>query len=126
MKTTITPLSLALSLALGCATPALADHGHRGNYGGDHYRSGQARGGYYAPPAYRGHGGHPHGPRWVGPAAVLAIAGIAAGVAAASYYAPPPVHVAPQPVYVAPPPRPVYVIPGQVSYPPPPGSYWGY
>ena len=27
---------------------------------------------------------------------------------------------------VAPPPRPVYVIPGQVSYPPPPGSYWGY
>ena len=60
------------------------------------------------------------GSNWAGPAAVLAIAGIAAGVAAASYYAPPP-----QPVYVQPQ-EPVYIEAPQPVYVAPPRGYWRY
>ena len=54
---------------------------------------------------------------WRHAAAVLAITGIAAGIAASTYYAPAPVYVAPQPVYVAPV-RPVYSAPA--------AGYWNY
>jgi len=125
MKTTITGISLALSLTLGFSSTAVADHRHhRGDYRGDH--PGDYRGGYHGPrsyPAYRHD--RPYRQSWVAPAAVLAIAGIAAGVAASTYYALPVVHVAPPPVYV-PPPRPVYVVPAPLPYPPPPVRYWGY
>ena len=102
MKTTITSLSIALCLALGAATPALADRGHDRGY----YRP--------APPRYDH--GHRRGYGWAGPAALLAITGIAAGIAASTYYAPAPAYVEPQPVYVAP--RPVYGGPT--------AGYWNY
>jgi hypothetical protein len=54
------------------------------------------------------HGGS-RGYGWVAPAAVLAITGLAVGLAASTYYAPPVQVVAPQPVYV-----------------PPPTAYWNY
>ncbi len=115
MKTITTPLCIALALALGASTPALAD---RGDYRGD-YHGGQR--GYYSPPHHDHDHGHSRGYGWAAPVAVLAIAGIAAGVAANAYYAPRPVYVAPplvapRPVYVAP--RPVYVVP--------PSAYWNY
>ena len=100
MKTTITSLCLVLSLGLGFSKPALAD---RGGYEGGGYR-----GGYYAPAAQQRHhnhggyygGGSYRGYGWVGPAAALALTGIAVGVAASNYYSPPPVYVAqPQVVY---------------------------
>lgn len=129
MKTTITPLCIALSLTLGISAPALADHRYRDDYRGDY------RGGYYESAPRHHHGGHYRGGNgWVGPAAVLAITGIVAGVAASTYYAPRPVYVAPpEPVYV-PAPRPVYVVPArpvyalppQPVYGPPPGFYSGY
>jgi len=123
MKTTITTLCIALSLTLGASAPALADRGHHGD------RHGGYQGRYYAPPAnYRGghDGGYYSRNRWAGPAAVLAITGIAAGIAASAYYAPNPVYVTPpQPVYLEAP-RPVYVVPQQPGYAPPPGVYWGY
>lgn len=107
MNTTLRSLCLALSLSLA-AMPALADrgYGHRHN-------------GYYGPPAHH-HGHHHHQKyRWGAPAAALAITGLAAGVAAAAWYATPrPVYVAPQPVYVQPPP---VVVPAQ-----PAGGYWHY
>ena len=106
MKTTITSLCIALSLTLGAAGNALADHGHRGRY-------------YDGPPRHHHYGGDYRGNSWAGPAAVLAIAGIAAGIAAASYYTqpPPPVYVAPQePVYIEVP--PVYEAPRS--------GYWRY
>ena len=112
MKTTTTSLCIVLGLALGCSTPALADRGdYRGDYRGDHR-------GYYAPPQHDHHRGHhSRGYGWAAPAAVLAIAGIAAGVAASNYYAPRQAYVAPaQPVYVAP--QPVYVEP--------PSAFWNY
>lgn len=109
MKTTITSLCIALGLTLGVSTTALADHGH-----GRH-------GGYYGgPPRHHHDGGHYRGSNWAGPAAVLAIAGIAAGVTAASYYAPPP-----QPVYVQPQ-EPVYIEAPQPVYVAPPRGYWRY
>ncbi|MBN8449482.1 MAG: hypothetical protein J0M13_10840 [Candidatus Accumulibacter sp.] len=120
MKTTIAPICLVLSLALGFSTPAVADHGRHGGYRGGHY------GGHYAAQPYHHHPGHYRQDRWVAPAAVLALTGIVAGVAAATYYSPPPVYVAPPPVYVAPPPRPIYVVPAQPLYAPAPGRYWGY
>ena len=99
MKTT-SP-SLCIALALGAATPALADRGdHRGDY----------RSYYPRPQYYDHHRGPSRGYGWVAPAAVLAIAGIAAGVAASTYYAP----------------RPVYVAPPQAVYVAPPSSYWNY
>jgi hypothetical protein len=89
MKTTIAPICLVLSLALGFSTPAVADHGRHGSYRGGHY------GGHYAAQPYHHHPGHYRQDRWVAPAAVLALTGIVAGVAAATYYSPPPVYVAP-------------------------------
>ena len=74
----ITALFIAATLALTATTSAQADWGHRhGGYGHDRgYRS---------------------GPGWVGPAAVLAITGLAIGaaVAAQNSYAPVPVYAAP-------------------------------
>jgi hypothetical protein len=97
-------LCLAVSLSLA-AMPALAGNGHRHK-------------GYYAPPPHH-HGHHHHKYRWGAPAAALAITGLAAGVAAATWYATPrPVYVAPPPAYV--PPQPVYV-PAR-----PAGGYWHY
>ena len=109
MKTTITSLCIALVLTLGASTTALADHGYRGGY-------------YDGPQRHHHHhdGGYSRGSNWAGPAAVLAIAGIAAGVAAASYYAPPP-----QPVYVQPQ-EPVYIEAPQPVYVAPPRGYWRY
>lgn len=87
MKKT-TALCLAISLALGTAGTAQADWGgHRGGHDG--YR----HGGYQ-----HDRGGHHRGSGWVGPAAVLAITGLAIGAAAYSQQRP-----APAPVYVAPP-----------------------
>ena len=110
MKTTISSICIALCLALGTSTPAMADRGHDR--------------GYYRPaPGHYNHGyAHPHRHHqrsygWAAPAAVLAITGIAAGIAAANYYAPAPTYVAPQPVYVEPA-RPVY--------PAPLAGYWNY
>lgn len=91
MKTTITSLCIALALTLGASSPALADRGHH-----------EGHRGYYAPrydygpPRNHHHREYRRG--WVAPAAVLAIAGIAAGIAATTWYAPPA-----QGVYVAPP-----------------------
>jgi len=108
-----TSTSLCIALALGASTPALADHGaYRGDYRGD-YRGYPPRSEYYDH-----HRGQSRGYGWVAPVAVLAIAGIAAGVAASNYYAP-------RPVYVAPP-RPIYVAPPQPVYVAPPSAYWNY
>ena len=105
MKTITSTILLALCLALGFSTPALADRGHDRGY----YRP--------APNHYNYGHHHHHGNRWVAPAAVLAITGIAAGIAAANYYAPEPAYVAPQPVYVAPP---------RAIYSAPLAGYWNY
>lgn len=105
MKTTITSLCIALALTLGASSPALADRGHR-----DHDRYYGNRHDYGPPRHYQQH--REYRRSWVGPAAVLAIAGIAAGVAASTWYAPPA-----QRVYVAPP------APG---YPAPAADYWHY
>ena len=100
MKTTINSLSIALCLALGATTPALADHGRDRDYYRPmprHYSHGDYR---PAPPRYDH--GHRRGYGWAGPAALLAITGIAAGIAASTYYAPAPAYVEPQPVYGGP------------------------
>jgi hypothetical protein len=118
MKTTISSISLALCLALGASSPALADRGHDREYyrPAPHYNNGY----YRAAPPHHDHGYRGYG--WAGPAAVLAIAGIAAGVAASNYYA-----SAPAPVYVAPP-RPVYSAPlaGYWNYCGSAGQYYPY
>ena len=119
MKTTTT-ICLALTVALGLSTPALADRGHdRGYYrpAPNHYN--------YGRPAPSHH--HHRGYGWAAPAAVLAITGIAAGIAASNYYAPAPAYVAPQPVYVAPP-RPIYSAPlaGYWNYCGSAGQYYPY
>ena len=128
MKTPITSLCLALFLALGASAPAFADHRYDGGY----------RDGYYEPPRHRHHHEGRYrddyrAERWVAPAAIVALTGIAAGVAASAYYAPRPVYVAPpQPVYVPPrpvyvvPARPVYAVPAQPVYAAPAVGYWGY
>lgn len=75
----IAALALAATLALTATTSAQADWGR--HHGG-----------------HRHHGHHHHhGGGWVGPAAVLAITGLAIGAAVASqnYYAPAPVYSAP-------------------------------
>lgn len=109
MKTTINSLCIALILTLGASTTALADHGYRGSY-------------YDGPQRHHHHdGGYSRGSGWAGPAALLAIAGIAVGVAASNYYAPPP-----QPVYVQQPQQPVYIEAPQPGYAAPPSGYWRY
>lgn len=144
MKTTTTPLLLALSLALGLSTPALAD----GRYYRDDY--GRQRGYYGEAERYPHHHRRERSDRWVAPLAILALTGIAVGIAA-STQAPPPrrVYVEPPPppppayapayspgygpaygaVYAPPPPvhvvpaRPARVVPAPPLYGPPPGSY---
>lgn len=83
MKKT-TALCLAISLALGTAGTAQADWGRHDGYRHHHQE-------------YR-HGGSD----WVGPAALLAITGLAIGAAAYSQASAAPAYQAP--VYVAPPP----------------------
>ena len=102
MKTTIRTLCIALGIVLGASAsaPAFADRGHHR--------------GYDAPPARPHHGGHPHGHHghgWGAPAVLLAITGLAAGIAAATYYSPPQ-----REVYAPPPP----------AYPAPAEGYWHY
>jgi hypothetical protein len=74
----IAALCIAATLALTATTSAQADWGR--HHGG-----------------HRHHGHHHSGGSWVGPAAVLAITGLAIGAAMASqnYYAPAPVYAAP-------------------------------
>jgi len=100
MKKT-TALCLAATIAMTAALPAQADWGrHRGDF---------------RPPM---HHHHHRGGAWVGPAAVLAIAGMAMGAAAYSN-----AYAAPTPVYSAPayaPATPVY------AAPPAPGGVWYY
>jgi hypothetical protein len=99
MKMIISSISIALCLALGVSTPALADRGHQR----DVHR------GYYAASPARHHGDH-RGYGWAGAAALLAITGIAAGMAASNHYAP----------------EPVYVAPAQSVYSAPAAGYWNY
>lgn len=92
MKKT-TALCLALSLALTTVGTAQADWGRHDGYRADHE--------YRHPRDQRG------GSDWFGPAAILAIAGLAIGAAAYSQNTPAPVYVAPAysplpPVEVAP------------------------
>lgn len=79
----ITTLGLALCLALTTAGSAQADWGRHDNYRADHGSR------------------HDHGQRggsdWVGPVAILAIAGLAIGAATYNQYRPAPVYVAPPP-----------------------------
>ncbi len=96
-------LLLSASLLAGSIGSAQADWDHRR----EHYGRPPA---YYQQQHHQQHNHH-HRNNWVGPAAVLAITGLALGAAAYnnSYTAPAPVYVeaAPAPVYVAaPPPRP--------------------
>ena len=86
----LTALLVAASLALGSSGSALAD------WGGHHHRQ-EFR--PPMPPPFWHHREHRRGPEWIGPAAALAIAGLAVGAVAYSEYRP-----APAPVYVAPPP----------------------
>lgn len=99
----ITALCIAATLALSINTSAQADWGHHGGYRdyGHHYQ--------------RGGGG------WIGPAAILGIAGLAIGTAVASqhYYA------APVRVYSAPPP-PVQAAYGTWYYCGSSGQYYPY
>jgi hypothetical protein len=106
MKTTISSISIALCLALAVSTPALADRGH--------HRDGHRA--YYVP-APAQHHGYRRDYGWAVPAAVLAITGIAAGIAASNYYVP-------EAVYVAP--RPLEVVPAQPVYSAPAAGYWNY
>jgi hypothetical protein len=113
MKTTISSLCIALVLTLGASNIALADHNYRGGY---------YNGNYGGPPRHHYHdGGYSRGSGWAGPAAVLAIAGIAAGIAASTYYSPPP-----PPVYVQQPQQPVYIEAPQPAYVAPQPGYWRY
>jgi len=121
MNKTITLICSALGLMLGASSQSAV--------AGERYYDGYGDG-YYAAPVRHHHHRHRN---WVAPAAVVAITGIAAGVAASAYYAPRPVYVAPPPVYVPPPrpvyyvqERPVYVVPAQTVYAPAVAGYWGY
>ncbi len=104
-----TALLLAASLALGSIGTAQADWGRHGGY--RDYRPGPER-------HYHGHRG---GPGWIGPAAALAIAGLAVGAVAYNQYQP-------APVYVAPPPPPVRIqpAPGNWYYCGSAGEYYPY
>ncbi len=96
----IATLCIAASLALSATTSAHADWGR-------HY-------GDFRPPMHHHYRG---GSGWVGPAAVLAIAGMAIGAAAYSN-----AYAAPAPVYAA----PAYVPPPVYSAPPARGDIWYY
>jgi len=108
-----TALLLAASLALGSIGTAQADWGRHGGY--RDYRPG--------PDYHHRHHGYRAGPGWVGPAAVLAIAGLAVGAAAYNQYQPAPVYVAPPP-----PPMPVRIqpVPGNWYYCGSAGEYYPY
>lgn len=110
MKTPISSICIALCLALGSTTQALADRGHDRGYHRPAHPSF-----FHARPAPQRHHGHHRNYGWAGPAAVLAITGIAAGIAASTYYAP---------AYVAP--QPVYVTPASPRYAMPLAGYWNY
>jgi hypothetical protein len=100
----IAALCIAATLALTATTSAQAEWGrHHGGHG------------------HHDHHGHRSGGGWVGPAAVLAIAGLAIGSAVASqnYYA------APAPVYSAPP-RPIQADYGTWYYCGSSGQYYPY
>jgi hypothetical protein len=99
MKKT-TAIFVALSLALGSIGTAQADWGRHEGYRPD-YRD-----------RYEHHEHH-RGGGWVGPAALLAITGLAIGAAAYSQAAPAVAYSAP--VY-SPPPRPVQVMPESGSW----------
>lgn len=108
-----TALLLAASLALGSIGTAQADWGRHGGYGGHRdYRPGPER---------HHHHGHRGGPGWIGPAAALAIAGLAVGAVAYNQYQP-------APVYVAPPPPPMRIQPaaGNWYYCGSAGEYYPY
>lgn len=95
MKKT-TALCLTISLALTCTGTAQADRGH--------YRE------YYSPPPHMQHRHHHHGhhnrhgQNWVGPAAILAITGLAIGTAYSQANAAP-IYTAP--AYPLPAPQPL-------------------
>jgi hypothetical protein len=93
MKTT-TALCLTLSVVIATSSTAQADWGHR-----DEHRSARHE--------HRHHRGHDHNYRqhskWVGPAAILAITGLAIGAAAYSQANAAPVYAPPaQPVQLPP------------------------
>jgi hypothetical protein len=99
----LTALSLSLSLALGTIGTAHADWDRHD--------------GYRPAPHYRHYDEHRGGNNWIGPAAVLAIAGLAIGAAVASHSAPPTAPVYSVPAYPAPAySAPVYAAP---AYNPP-------
>lgn len=95
-------LALSITLALGTIGTAQADWDHHGGHRG-----------------YRDHREYRSGPGWAGPAALLAITGLAIGAAAYAHSAPAPVY-SPAPVYVepayVPAPRPVQVAPESGSW----------
>ncbi|MCE1238333.1 MAG: hypothetical protein LWW83_00195 [Azonexaceae bacterium] len=92
----LTRLTLPLLLASLLAGNAIAGPGYHGEH------RGYGPGPYYGPPSYQRHYAPPphHHNRWIGPAAVLAIGGLALGAAIAASPPPP----APQVIYTAPPP----------------------
>jgi len=81
----ITALFLVISLALGASGSAQAEWGRHGGHRSHH------------------DGGYRHSSGWVGPAAILAITGLAIGAAAYSQANAAPVYVAPQRAYQPPP-----------------------
>ncbi len=103
MKKTFS-LCLAALLTLGASTTALADRGrHDGYRHNNHHQYNN----------HHNHNSHHYrsGSSWAGPAAILAITGLAIGAAAYSSQA------YSAPVYVAPPPpRPVQVLPDNGSW----------
>ena len=105
-------LCLAALLTLGASTSALADRGrHEGYRHHNHHNHHQHNSHHYR-----------SGSNWAGPAALLAITGLAVGAAAYSS------QVHSTPVYVAPPPRPVQVLPdsGNWYYCGSSGQYYPY
>jgi hypothetical protein len=112
----ITTLCLALSLALGTAGTAQADWGRHDGWR-DHD-------GYHPSHEYRHDRDEHRGSDWVGPAAILAIAGLAVGAAAYSQYNPAPVYVAP--AYSPPPPVQVAPESGNWYYCDSAGQYYPY
>jgi len=116
MKTTPASLCLALSLALGLSTPAFADR--------DYYRDDFGRQRGYHADGERHHHRSRHAARsyrCVAPLAILALTGIAVGIAASTQSPPP------RPVYVEPPPPPprVYAPAYSPAYAPVYGPAYG-